>query len=195
MEFKSDGPFHRYSALFILVFMLYLVASMLTTVFSLQVQAKQDYEDAQFQLKKYQSIVDSQDLYEAEHLTLTAMAVNDSQYLIAKNQSLAVAEFQQELRQLIQQAGAKLVSMQIEKVTDDAENGILPVTMKLHLRLNDEALVNVLHQLESRQPVGFIYNMNIKPQTARGKKRSSAEHTTLDTHIEYTTFMDKQDDS
>lgn len=123
------------------------------------------------------------------------MAVNDSHYLIAENQSLAVAKFQQELRQLIQQSGANLVSMQVEKVKEDTEEGIRPVTMKLHLRLNDEALVNVLHQLESRQPVGFVYNMNIKRQVSRGKKRSNSEHTTLDTHIEYTTFMDKQDDS
>jgi type II secretion system (T2SS) protein M len=195
MDFKLDGPFHRYSALFILVFMLYLVASMLASVFSLQAQAKQDYEDAQFQLKKYQSIVAIQDLYEAENLTLTAMAVHDSQYLIAKNQSLVVAEFQQELRQLIQQAGANLVSMRADKVKDDAESDILPLTVKLHLRLDDQALVDVLHQLESRQPVGFVYKMSIKPQDFRGKKRPNTEHTTLDTHIEYTTFMDKQDDS
>jgi len=195
MNYKSGGPLHRYSALFILAFMLYLFVSLLMSVFSLQLEAQQDYEDAQFQLNKYQSIVANQDLYEAENQGLTAMAVNDSHYLTAENQSLAVAEFQQEVRQLIQQAGANLVSMQIEKVKEDAENGIRPVTMKLHLRLNDEALVNVLHQLESRQPVGFVYNMNIKRQASRGKKRSTAEHTTLDTHIEYTTFMDKQDDS
>jgi len=195
MNFKSGGPLHRYSALLILVFMLYLVVSTLVSIFSLQADAKQDYEDTHFQLKKYQEIVAYQDLYEAENQSLNAMVVNDSHYLIAEDQSLAVAEFQQDLRQLIQQAGAKLVSMQIDKVKDDAENGILPVTMKLHLRLNDEALVKVLHQLESRQPVGFVYNMNIKRQASRGKKRSNAEHTTLDTHIEYTTFMDKQDDS
>jgi len=195
MDFKLGGPLHRYSALLILVFMLYLVISIFVSVFSLQAEAKQEYEDVQFQLKKYQSIVANQDSYEAENQALTEMVVNDSHFLIAKNQSLALAEFQQELRQLIQQAGANLVSMQIDKVKEDAEDGILPVTMKLHLRLNDEALVNVLHQLESRQPVGFVYNMNIKRQAARGKKRSNVEHTTLDTHIEYTTFMDKQDDS
>jgi Type II secretion system (T2SS), protein M subtype b len=193
MNFKSAGPLHRYSALLILVFTLYLVVSILVSIFSLQAQAKQDYKDTQFQLNKYQAMVANQDLYEAENQSLTAMMVNDSHYHIAEDQSLAIAEFQQDLRQLIQQAGAKLISMQSDK--GNAENGILPVTMKLHLRLNDEALMKVLHQLESRQPVGFVYNLNIKRQAARGKKRSNAEHITLDTHIEYTTFMDKQDDS
>jgi len=193
MNFKSGGPLHRYSALSILVFILYLVMSVLVTVFNMQAEAKQDYEDAQFQLKKYQAMVAYQDLYEAENQSLTAMMVNDSHYLIAEDQSLAVAEFQQDLRQLIQQAGAKLISMQGDE--GNAENGILPVTMKLHLRLNDEVLVKVLHQLEGRQPVGFVYNLNIKRQTSRGKKRSNEERLTLDTHIEYTTFMDKQDDS
>jgi type II secretion system (T2SS) protein M len=195
MNFKPGGPLHRYSALLILVFTLYLVVSILVSIFSWQEKAKQDYEDTQFQLKKYQAMVANQDLYEAENQSLTAMMVNDSHYLIAEDQSLAVAKFQQDLRQLIPQAGAKLVSMQIDKIKEEAEDGILPVTMKLHLRLNDEALVNVLHQLESRQPVGFVYNLNIKRQAARGKKRSNVEQTTLDTHIEYTTFMDKQDDS
>jgi Type II secretion system (T2SS), protein M subtype b len=193
MDFKSGGPLHRYSALLILVFSLYLVVSILVSIFSLQAQAKQDYEDAQFQLKKYQAMVASQDLYEAENQSLTAMMVNDSHYHIAEDQSLAIAEFQQDLRQLIQQSGAKLISMQSDK--GNAENGILPVTMKLHLRLNDEVLVKVLHQLEGRQPVGFVYNLNINRQTSRGKKRSNEERLTLDTHIEYTTFMDKQDDS
>jgi type II secretion system (T2SS) protein M len=193
MDFKSGGPFHRYSALFILAFMLYLFISILVSIYSLQVDAKEDYEDAQFQLKKYQAMVANQDSYEAENQALTSMLLNDSYYLIAENQSLAVAKFQQELRQLIQLADADLVSMHVDK--GNAENGILPITMKLHLRLNDEALVKVLHQLEGRQPVGFVYNLNIKRQTSRGKKRSNAEHTALDTHIEYTTFMDKQDDS
>ena len=195
MNFKSGGPFHRYSALLILVLTLYLVVSILVSIYSLQEKAKQDYEDTQFQLKKYQAMVANQDLYEAENQSLTAMMVNDTHYLIAEDQSLAVAMFQQDLRQLVQQAGAKLVGMQIDKIKEQAKDGILPVTMKLHLRLNDEALVNVLHQLESRQPVGFVYNLNIKRQAARGKKRSNVEHTRLDTHIEYTTFMDKQDDS
>jgi len=195
MEFKQGSPFHRYSALSILVLLVYLLATAVLFLLDLQTSAKEQYEDAQFQLQKYQNIADSMPKHQVENEYLASLLAEDERYLSAKNKSLAAAKIQQDLRQLITDSGAKLVSMQAVNTKDDDEQEVLPVTVKLRLRLDDESLVKVLHKLESRNPLGFVYNLKIQRKASRAKRnQKKTESAILDTHIEYTAFLDNQDD-
>jgi len=195
MEFKQGSTLHRYSALFILILLMYLLASAVLFLLELQTEAKEQYEDAQFQLQKYQNIADSIAKHQVENETLAALLVEDERYLSAKNKSLAGAKIQQDLRQIIDNAGAKLISMQAVNTQDDEEIDVQPVTVKLRLRLDDESLVKVLHELESRTPLGFVYNLKIQRKTSRANRnKNKTETSILDTHIEYTSFMERQDD-
>ena len=197
MENKLGSAFHRYSALIFLFCMLYLVFLVINSIVSQQDEVKQQYENSQFQLHKYQLIVDSLPTLKTDHQTLQSQLNNDRRYLIATNRSLAVAKFQQQLRRVIKQSGAKLSSMQVDKVNNAAETDILPVNMRMHLRLDDGALLKLLHQLESREPTGFIHHLKIKRQALRtshlpGQGQSQSQ---LDCHLEYTVFMGIFDDN
>ena len=195
MEFKQGSSLHRYSALFILALLMYLLATAVLFLLDLQTAAKEQYEDAQFQLQKYQNIADSMPKHQAENEALAALLAKDERYLSAKNKSLAGAKIQQDLRRIINTSGAKLISMQAVNTKDYDETDVLPVTVKLRLRLNDESLVKLLHELESRSPLGFVYNLKIQRKTSRANRNQKKTETPiLDTHIEYTSFMDRQDD-
>ncbi len=72
--------------------------------------------------------------------------------------SLAAAELQQQIGQLIGQVGAQVISTQI--LSREAADAPLPaVGLKVHLRGENEQLVRLLYELAQHQPLLLVENI------------------------------------
>lgn len=190
---KRGGGIHRYSALLILLIAVYLLSTPFIYLWNKTNDVKHGYENSQLQLKKYQAMVATLPQLQADNKALLAMTKNDSRYLTETSSSLAVAGVQKKLQQSIQQSGAKLISMQA--INTKAEAGFSPIKMQLHLRLTNEALLKLLHQLESQNPTGFVYDLQIQRQAGISRNRQTLGKTLLDLRFAYTVFMVNVNDS
>jgi hypothetical protein len=182
---KLGSSAHRYSALALLVVVLYISALWVSSLLEQGTEAQERYQNMTLQLQKYQQLVASRDAVREEQQQLLALSGEDGRYLAETTRPLALATLQKRLHQLIQSSGASLVSMQAMDAKSDA--GFSPVKMKLHLRLSHQALSTLLYQLESQHPTGFVYHIQIQ----RATRASRQQHTRalLEAHLEYTVYM------
>lgn len=193
MLIKLGGALHRYIALAMCLFVVYGLSMMILSLLAMNSDAKEQYENTQFQLKKYQKLAATLPQVQSDSQVLTEMNANDDRYLVATSSSLAAAEIQKKLQQIIQQLGANLISMQT--LNGKTESGFLPIKMQLHLRLTNEALIKLLYQLESQRPTGFVYNLQIQRQAGMRMSGQIVGEDLLDIQLEYTTFMVTSNDS
>lgn len=188
MDLKQGGTAHRYLALMVLLILIYIVGLVVISLLQQSTDAQERYESAHLQLQKYQAISASKSQVQTDNETLKQLNNEDSRYLYANSQSLAQAKLQKKLQQVIQSSGASLVSMQAIK--SSAETDFLPITMKLHLRLSHQVLMKLIYQLESQNPVGFVYKLHIQRSTRTMRTQQiSTDETLLDARLEYTVFM------
>lgn len=189
MEIKQGGVAHRYIALVMLLITVYILGGLFLALWNQKTEAKQRYDNAQLQLQKYKRMAANLPEVQANNQTIIGIVNNDGRYITAANSSLAAANLQKKLQQVIQQSGANLVSMQAIKA--EAESDFLPIGMQLHLRLTHGALVKLLYQLESQKPTGFIYELQIQRSAGMTKGISSktVSETLLDVRFKYTVFM------
>jgi hypothetical protein len=186
MAIKPGSLAHRTSALALLLIVLYVLGLWVTSLLSQGSEAHERYETMTLQLQKYQQLAASMDAVKLDNKQLLALAEQDGRHLTGTTRSLALATLQKRLQQVIQSSGASLVSMQALDADNDA--GFSPVKMKLHLRLSHQALSRLLYQLESQQPTGFIYQLQVQRAT-RSNRRPQSTDMLLEAHLEYTVYM------
>lgn len=157
----------------------------------MQSEAEQAYDTATMQFNKYQSMVAQLPVYEEENKRLSSQLAKDDRFYVAKTTSLAVAKFQQDLQSLIEQSGANLISMQVANSRDKSDMNYTPVKLKLRLQADNTSLISLIHQLESRQPAGFIDSLKITGQSSQygAYTNNNSYQSILETTIEYTTFI------
>jgi hypothetical protein len=157
----------------------------------MQSEAEQAYDTATMQFNKYQSMVAQLPVYEEENKRLSSQLAKDDSFYEAKTTSLAVAKFQQDLQSLIEQSGANLISMQVANSRDKSDTNYTPVKLKLRLQADNTSLISLIHQLESRQPAGFIDSLKITSQSSQygAYTNNNSYESILETTIEYITFI------
>jgi hypothetical protein len=189
---KSDSLTHRASALALLLVVLYILVSWVSSLLEQGREAQERYQNMSLQLQKYQQLTANFDTIKLDQQQLLSMSEEDGRYLTETTRSLALATLQKRLQHTIQSSGASLVSMQ----SLDAESaaGFSPVKMKLHLRLSHQALATLLYQLESQQPTGFVYQLQVQ-RAARARRQQQSEDVLLEAHLEYTVYMVAADDA
>lgn len=89
-----------------------------------------------------------------------------SEYYLSENRpALAAASLQQYLNSAVRNSGGQVISTSIQnRVNDDPLPGI---SIQVHLRLQVENLVPLLHQIESSRPLFFIENFSISANARR----------------------------
>ncbi len=74
--------------------------------------------------------------------------------------SLGAAKLQEQIKSLLEKHQGQLVSTQ--PVQAQPEGVFIPVMIRVHMKSDIETLLNVLHNLESSQPLAFIDNLQIQ---------------------------------
>jgi general secretion pathway protein M len=95
---------------------------------------------------------------------LEAIRAKDARrfFLRSGGASLAAAEIQEQLRQLVEQSGGRLITMGAPVAKDDGR--YRQVTVNLQMTANNAAMRRILHTLESGTPYLFIENLMVRSQ-------------------------------
>lgn len=88
-------------------------------------------------------------------------------YLSESKPALAAAGLQQYLNRAIRQHGGQVVSTNILNQSDDSP--LLGVAIQVHLRLEIDQLVPLLHKLESGKPLLFIENFSVTANVRKAR--------------------------
>lgn len=183
---KSGSVAHRYTALGLLLLLLSLLSMAVMSVVAQADEAESSYASQLLRMQKYQALVKREDFVLERQQQLTAQLSADTRFLAQTTVSLAQADLQKRLQRSIQSSGASLVSMQ--SVDRDMDAGFVPVTMRLHLKLNHRALSDLLYQLEHQQPTGFIDELQIQ-RSVRSIRQTGSSDPQLDVRLMYSIYM------
>ncbi|MBA4501551.1 type II secretion system protein GspM [Marinobacterium marinum] len=116
-------------------------------------------ERLETRIEVYQRLIDALP-QEQEHLQALQAATPVTEWLLDETTpALAAARLQQLLHSRAGQSGVQVVSTQI--LNTDASETVQPVAVQAHLRAELTALVGLLYQLESGQPLLFIDSITL----------------------------------
>ncbi|MEJ2618954.1 MAG: type II secretion system protein GspM [Candidatus Thiodiazotropha sp.] len=108
----------------------------------------------QHQIQLYQRISSQADHYQAEAARLKRLRQSDRRYLQSETDSLAKAELQRRVKQVISSNNGEILSTQI--VGNDQEDGFSRVAIRVRMKSTLENSVSIFHQLESKKPFLFV---------------------------------------
>lgn len=163
---------HALLSLAILVLaLLLLFYGLVTPALSDRNIARERIADLQLQRAKYRSA--EQELVQVQQQLerLSSRNLNHQEdFLEEKQHTLAAADLQQLVKEVVESHEGSLVS--IQPITNANENPFPRVTIKLQMRGNISALQQTLYQLESSRPRLFIDNFSVQPRSPCGTQQT-----------------------
>lgn len=162
---------HALVSLAILVLALWVLYSgLVTPALTDRSVARERIAGLQLQRAKYRSA--EQELAQAEQQLerlLNQNLTHEEDFLEEKQHTLAAAELQQYLKEVIESHEGNLIS--IQPLTDTSEHPFPQVTIKIQMRGNINALQKTLYQLESSRPRLFVDNFSVQPRSPGGRDK------------------------
>ncbi|MES9919712.1 MAG: type II secretion system protein GspM [Candidatus Thiodiazotropha sp.] len=117
-------------------------------------------EDTQFQLQRYQRIANQDERYQLEFNKLKRVQQSDSRYLQSKTDSLANAELQRRIKQVVAAGQGEIISTQTAQISQ--EEILNKVAIRVRMKSTLENLKQIIYQLESQKPYLFIENISLR---------------------------------
>lgn len=133
-------------------------------------------------LAKYQQISRAVNALEEELAALQFAQTSQAGYLPGNISSLAAAELQTHVKNIVRSAGEELRSTQILPVNEEA--GVTRVAIRVQLLVHIQSLQEVLHTLESGIPFIFIDNLNVRRRKASRRLLDTNEDVYLDVRFD-----------
>jgi len=124
-------------------------------------------DDMDRRLTRYERLAAARPTLESK---LEAVRAMDSRkyFLKASAASLSSAEMQERVRQFVEAAGGRIVSVQLGQPKDDGR--FRQVSVTLQLNANTQALRKILLALESSEPYVFVDSLIVRAQVPPGYK-------------------------
>lgn len=139
-------------------------------------------------LAKYQRLGGAVEALKAELAAVQTAQASQAGYFPGESSSLAAAELQNHVKNIVRSAGEELKSTQVMPVQKEAGSGRVTIQVQLPIRIG--GLQQVLHSLESGMPFIFIDNVDIRRRQAglRGRQDKNAD-VYLDVRFDLTGYM------
>ncbi|MES9975519.1 type II secretion system protein GspM [Candidatus Thiodiazotropha sp. LNASS1] len=117
-------------------------------------------EDTQFQIQRYQRIANQDERYQLEFNKLKRVQQSDSRYLQSKTDSLANAELQRRIKQVVAAGQGEIISTQTAPISQ--EEILNKIAIRVRMKSTLENLKQIMYQLESQKPYLFIENISLR---------------------------------
>jgi len=125
------------------------------------------------QLAVYQRVARHGDQYQAQYQRLQRLQQQDRRYLQSDTESLATAELQRIVKQIISGNQGEILSTQVMQTAQ--EEGFKRVTIQIRMKSTLEDMVKIFHALETRKPYLFLEDVTVRSrQVARRRLPSNA---------------------
>jgi len=151
-----------------------------------------DIDEQIFRDKRYQRVIASREevLIEIEdgRKKINALGYFTDQ----ETPSLAAAELQKRIKEMVQNADGEISSTQV--LANKDKDGILRITVKVKLKGDMEMLRNLLFEIEVEKPLMIIENLTIVPgRKKRNRKTRKTEQTgQVVVTLEVSSYMRKE---
>ena len=145
-------------------------------------------EGLQFQHQKLIETATLAPILEKELAALSSLEIDSSGFLGQKNRGLAAADLQRRLSLIIEEAGGSLISSQVLPATNEDENLLPEITMKMRMRGNIASLREVLESFNTGQPLLFTDNLLVQKRQ-RGDEPARHDVDKLDIRFDVTAFI------
>ncbi len=122
-------------------------------------------EDLQFQLKRLQRAASKALVWRRQLKTLESNQAGKQHFLEGTTPTLAAAELQNRLGEIIRGAGGKTTSTQT--LASKSEGAFIRVAVRVRFTASTEGLRQILHTVESEKPLLIIDSLKIRPMRGR----------------------------
>ena len=110
---------------------------------------------------------------EPQYAKLKRYHSSDKRYLKSTSESLAAAEIQQLIKEIIVPTDGEILSTQI--LNNKSDDPIPQITLKVRLRGSLSSLVTILYKIETGNPYLFIENLNIRSRIISRRRVRNSE--------------------
>jgi len=149
------------------IFMLFVLVFLIKPFLSSYMSYGETIESLEQQVQTFQRLAQGMEQTEADLEKLKQNNPAEEFYLPESKPALAAAELQQYLSSVIRRSGGQVVSTKILNQTNDTP--LLSVAIQVHLRLEIEQLVPLLHRIESGKPMLFINNFSVAANVRKAR--------------------------
>lgn len=111
--------------------------------------------------------------YDAQLAALRTRIDESNLYIRAETEPLAAVALQEQLKAAVGTYGGELRSVQ--SLPSQDQEGLTRIGLRISMTGGLEAVLRVLHQLESGEPLVFVENLAIKEVTRRRRRSDDAE--------------------
>lgn len=161
MMSRTQSLRSRFIALLLLVIgLMALFAAFALPAWSLNNHYDELIASMQNQLEIYRRVTTHSDQYQAEYQRLVRLQAQDRRYLRSDTESLATAELQQAVKQVIAGKNGEIISTQVTPSKD--EEGFKRVAIRIRMKSTLEDMVKIFHAIESQKPYLFIDDVNVR---------------------------------
>ena len=171
---KSDRRKNRLLAL-VLFFMTLalLVAAVAIPVLAANRHYDELIEGMNDQLRIYQRVARHSDQYQTAYAQLQRLQRNDRRYLKSNTESLATAELQRAVKQVISRNKGEILSAQVIRSTE--EEGFKRIAVRIRMKSGLEDMIKALHTLETKTPYLFIDAITVRSRNVARRRLPSTK--------------------
>ena len=190
---KSERQKSRLLALVLFfVTLALLVAAVAIPVLAANRHYDELIEGVNDQLRIYQRVARHSDQYQTAYAQLQRQQRNDRRYLKSNTESLATAELQRAVKQVISRNKGEILSAQVVRSTE--EEGFKRIAVRLRMKSSLEDMIKALHTLETKKPYLFIDAITVRSRNVARRRLPSTKEiekaiAKLDIDLQLSAYM------
>jgi general secretion pathway protein M len=138
---------------------LYLVVFM--PFFSVESEYADTIDDLQFRLQRFRRVAAEKDYWLNRLDEIKRASQQEERFISRDTAALASADLQSMIKDAVTGAGGELISTQV--IPERKEEQFTRIAVKVRMTGSTQVLRDVLYGFETRKPVLFIENLNLRP--------------------------------
>lgn len=138
---------------------LYLVVFM--PFFSVESEYGDTIDDLQFRLQRFRRVAAEKDFWLNRLEEIKKQSQQEERFISRDTAALASADLQSMIKDAVTGAGGELISTQV--IPERKEEQFTRIAVKVRMTGSTQVLRDVLHGFETRKPILFIENLNLRP--------------------------------
>ncbi|MEE9356367.1 MAG: type II secretion system protein GspM [Methylococcaceae bacterium] len=142
------------------------VLGVLWPLLSKGLQYKETIDDLTFRLQRYNRVIASQDEVFQKHRETKSLISSQGYFNNKATGSLASADLQKFVKDLIEEAGGQLTSTQV--LAQREEDQLIRIAVKVRMSGDIGTMQKVLYEIENAKPLMTVEELDIRP--ARGRR-------------------------
>ncbi|MET0026502.1 MAG: type II secretion system protein GspM [Candidatus Thiodiazotropha sp.] len=129
--------------------------------------------EQQHQIGLYQRMASQTDYFQSAYERLSRIRQADRRYLQSETESLAEAELQRRVKQIVSAAQGEIVSTQVINISK--EEGFSRVAVRVRMKSNLQQSVQIFHRLETEKPYLFIDEITLRSRPVVRRRMPATE--------------------